>query len=198
MLYRYNPHTLLFDRVTYPQKVLIATILIFILSLSLVFYNTSTRIEKKRVEAQVMIIMSQQTQFDTIKLINKIKELHFQFPWIVYGQAVLETNNFKSRIFLENSNLFGMKEATQRITLSKGSQSSFAYYNNWMDSLYDYAFYSALYLSKLSTEEEYYNYLSQFYAEDSLYTNKLRNLITIDIINKHLIHVLSDFFRKTS
>ena len=184
MLYRYNSHTLLFNRVTYPQKVLITTILIFILSLSLMFYNTSTRIERKRVEAQVMIIMSQQTQFDTIKLINKIKELHFRFPWIVYGQAVLETNNFKSRIFLENSNLFGMKEATQRITLSKGSQSSFAYYNDWMDSLYDYALYSALYLSKLSTEEEYYNYLSQFYAEDPLYTNKLRNLITIDIINK--------------
>jgi hypothetical protein len=83
-------------------------------------------------------------------------------------------------MFKENNNLFGMKEATQRIYTSKGSQNGHAYYTNWMESLYDYGFYCATYLSSIKQEDEYYNYLSQFYAEDKNYVDKLKTIIERD------------------
>jgi len=85
---------------------------------------------------------------------------------------------------MENNNLFGMKEATQRINLSKGTQTNHAYYSYWMDSVYDYALYCATYLSKLKTEDDYYNYLSQSYAEDGSYIDKLKNIVTDDLKSK--------------
>ena len=43
--------------------------------------------------------------------------------------------------------------------------------------MYDRALYSATYLSNVKTEDEYYNFLSQYYAEDKEYVNKLKKII---------------------
>ena len=96
---------------------------------------------------------------------------------IVYAQAILETNNFKSRIFNENNNLFGMKQAVKRITKARYTQYEHAYYKNWIESLDDYALYSSTYLSSLKTESDYFEYISQYYAEDSQYVTKLKKII---------------------
>jgi flagellum-specific peptidoglycan hydrolase FlgJ len=71
-----------------------------------------------------------------------------------------------------------MKVATQRPTTNKGEESGHAYYDNWKESVVDYAFYQAKYLSNLKSENEYLQYLKQFYAEDPNYMPKLLEIIS--------------------
>jgi flagellum-specific peptidoglycan hydrolase FlgJ len=121
--------------------------------------------------------MSKYNKFSEEKLIAEIKSMHFKFPYIVLAQAMHETNFFVSPIFNENHNLFGMKESYKRINVAKGTQSEHAYYNSWNESVIDYALYTATYLSVLKTEEDYFDYLSENYAEDKQYVFKLKTLI---------------------
>lgn len=174
MMYKYNKHSLLYTPVNWINRSLIGSIIIFLL---IIAYFTLKEVKSTITEHKVMVIMSQYNQFTEKKLINAIKELNFQFPYIVYAQAILESNRFTSKLFKENNNLFGMKLPTQRINIAAGSNNEYAYYNKWNDSILDYAFYCATYLSSLKTEEDYYNYLSQSYAEDEQYTEKLKSLI---------------------
>ena len=150
-----------------------AVIAILLLSLSLPSRKSFT-------ESEVMIIVAKHNQFTEEKLTNVIQRMHFPFPYIVYAQALHETNYFKSSIFTENHNLFGMRSAVVRINTAKGTQNEHAYYDSWMESVYDYALYSATYLSSLKTEEEYYSYLEQSYAEDSNYVNKIKSIVEND------------------
>jgi hypothetical protein len=139
--------------------------------------NISARNDGKITEDNIMVILAEGNRFTSEKLISKIKEMHFQFAYIIYGQALLETDHFKSKLFIENNNVFGMKEATKRVNLSRGSQYDHAYYNNWLDSVYDYGLYYASYLSRLTNEEQYFSFLSEYYAEDPDYVVKLKEII---------------------
>lgn len=174
MLYRYNKHLVGFVRVTWPYKLIVG---VGVIALSSTIFSLTTSINKRIIEKQVILVMSKQNAFTQEKLIKKIKEMNFQFPYIVYGQAMLESSHFKSPVFLENNNLFGMKESTFRISTAVGVQNGHAYYSTWIDSIYDYGYYQATYLSKLKTEDEYFDYLSQYYATDSTYVVKLKNII---------------------
>jgi hypothetical protein len=174
MLFKFDEKLLLFKEVKWPQRIVQAALII---SIAILIVGGSLKFDKVLTEQQVMIIMEKQNHFSNEKLVKKIKEMNFQFPYIVYAQALLETGRFTSKIFIENNNIFGMLHPVQRITLSKGIQASYAYYNSWMDSLYDYGLYASLYLSKLKTEDDWYNYLQQSYAEDSGYVSALKNII---------------------
>jgi len=142
-----------------------------------VFGLTIQSTRQDHTESEVMIIMAEQNKFSADKLIGMIKEMNFKYPHIVFAQAILETSNFQSRIFKENHNIFGMKQAVLRITKAKGTQYEHAFYKNWIESLDDYALYSSTYLSSLKTESDYFDYLSQNYAEDTLYISKLKQII---------------------
>ena len=115
--------------------------------------------------------------FSEDKLIDMLVSLNIKFPHIVLAQAKLESGNYSSKIFKENHNLFGMKEARVRIHTSKGTQFNHAYYSHWRESVYDYAFYQCRYLSTLHTEDEYYTYLSKSYAEATNYVNILKSMV---------------------
>ena len=52
---------------------------------------------------------------------NYILELNIQHPEVVLRQARIESGNFKSRIFLENNNMFGMKMPNKRPNMASGS-----------------------------------------------------------------------------
>jgi len=175
MYYTYDKSTLRFVRVNWLSAML-KVIVIFVVLISL-FGLTIQSTKQYRTESEVMIIMAEHNEFSADKLIGMIKEMNFRYPHIVYAQAILETSNFQSRIFKENHNIFGMKQAVIRITKSLGTQYEHAYYKNWMESLDDYALYSATYLSPLNTESEYFNYLGQNYAEDTQYVFKLKQII---------------------
>ena len=191
MYYTYDKHTLRFVRVNW-LTVMMKIFVIFVVLISL-FGLTIQRTKQNRTESEVMIIMAEHNEFSADKLIGMIQKMNFKFPYIVYAQAILETSNFQSRIFKENHNIFGMKQAVIRITKSLGTQYEHAYYKNWMESLDDYALYSSTYLSPLNTESEYFNYLGQNYAEDSQYVSKLRQvIIAMDLKSKFNYHGSED------
>lgn len=124
---------------------------------------------------EVIKVMREADTFSVEKLENYIEELNLQYPEIVMAQAIIETGNFKSTIFRENNNLFGMKVAKIRPTTNGGEQYEHAYYTTWRESVLDYALYQSRYLCGLS-KEEYLQYLSN-YAEDSTYIFKIKKLI---------------------
>ena len=56
----------------------------------------------------------------------------------IYKHARSESGNFKSKIFRENNNAFGMRLAKRRQTTAVGKNRGYAIYNDWYDSVYDY------------------------------------------------------------
>lgn len=176
MFYLYNKKTLQFEEVKWVSsglKVLAGVVLV-----SMVLgWSFKPAIKENYTEDEVILINSKFNKFDNDKLIEKIKEFNFRFPYIVYAQSILETGHFKKQIFIENHNLFGMKYASKRVNLTKGTQYEHAFYSDWTESLTDYALYTATYLYSIKTEAEYLSYLGQHYAEDENYITKLKDII---------------------
>lgn len=149
---------------------------------AIIIFGWTLKRESKQTysEEEVLIFTAKQNVFSDEKLVDEIKHLNFKYPYIVYAQALLETGRFKKPIFLENNNLFGMKEAMVRVSTSLGTENGHAYYKNWKESLIDYALYYATYLSRIDNEDDYISYLSQRYAEDRDYAKKLREIIVTE------------------
>jgi flagellum-specific peptidoglycan hydrolase FlgJ len=138
------------------------------------------------IETESLISIKEEDEFSKDKFIEMLKDLNVTFPHIVMAQSIIETGNWRSNIFIENHNLFGMKEAKRRVTTAVGTHNNHAYYNHWRESVYDYAFFQCRYLYKIKSEDEYFKYLSANYAEDTLYVPKVKNIINRD--------KLKDFF----
>ncbi len=177
MIYIYDKKIREFRKVNFSKHSTV-TLFVGLLSITAISIAQVSKIENKDYsEKEVQIIMNRYNEFSEEKLISRIKELNFKFPYIVLAQAKLETGNFTSNMFNENNNLFGMKEAKSRINTAGGTQNGHAYYDSWSESIYDYAFYSSTYLTKIKNERDYFEYLSQSYAEDPNYTKNLQNVI---------------------
>lgn len=108
------------------------------------------------------------------RVLSKIIELRLEHPYIVYSQAVWESGHFKSAIFLENNNMFGMKFPTNRPTTAIGINRGHAVYESWEMCLVDYAMFQSSYMRGL-TREQYFERLSS-YAEDENYVHNLRKM----------------------
>lgn len=175
-LYRYDSKSLQFKKFplsTKVFKVLFITALIF----SFLGMNTM-EIEKQYVtDTENILLVSTQNDFSEEKLILKLKELNLPYPHITLAQAKLESGEFSSRIFKENHNLFGMKEARVRINLAQGTQYGHAYYANWEESVLDYAFWYSNYARKCKTEDQLFQLLDQQYAEANEYVSLLKQII---------------------
>lgn len=152
--------------------VLLALILILGLNYGITFQNNNS-------EKEILLIMGKYNEFSEDKLVAEIDKRNFKFPHIILAQAMLETGNFTSSIFKQNHNLFGMKEATKRPTLAIETQNNHAFYDNWRESLEDYGYYYCTYLGRMDTEDEYYEYISQYYSESPQYVQKLKDIIKI-------------------
>jgi uncharacterized FlgJ-related protein len=175
MFYIYDKNTLKFEKVKWLALTLKLSLIAVVIFSA---FGLTIRTQAKDLnEAEIIVIMNKHDKFSSDKLAAMIKDMNFGFPYIVYAQAILETNNFQSKIFNENNNLFGMKRAVTRINKARGTQSEHAFYRNWMESLDDYSLYSATYLSSLKTENDYFDYLEQNYAEDKQYVKKLKEVI---------------------
>ena len=135
-------------------------------------------------EYERVIMIKKHDEFSQDKLVEMLKDLNVKFPHIVLAQAKTEPGHFKSGIFFENNNLFGMKEAQRRITTAEGTNRNHAYYNHWRESVYDYAFYQCRYLSGIKSEADYFQYLGASYAEDTQYVSKLKNMVDKESLRK--------------
>lgn len=155
------------------------SVVIFVVSIIAYSYGRINQIRNlSDLEKEILIVdINSRNEFDQDKLVVMLKDLNVRFPHIVVAQARLETGGYKSRIFKENNNLFGMKQATVRVNTASGTQHNHAYYDTWKESVYDYAFYQTRYLSGAKTESEYLYVLGQSYAEDPNYVKKLQNEI---------------------
>lgn len=179
-LFSYNKNSLEYNKV----RVLPYMLLFIILILLSYMYGFLEGREDKIIkltpqEKELILINVQDTSltFSEEKLISLMNELNIKFPHIVLAQAKVESGNYTSKIFRENHNLFGMKEARVRIHTAQGTQFNHAYYNTWRESVYDYAFYQCRYLSNINTEDEYLSYLGQSYAEATNYVSILKTMI---------------------
>lgn len=185
MYYKFNREKLIFEKTNISGKFLtgVGGVLAILIFLGFTYFPTPNTGELSYEEK--LIVIREYNEFTQEKLLKKIKELNFKFPHIVLAQTIQETGNFKSTIFLENNNLFGMKEAKLRANLAKGTSRGHAYYSSWQESVYDYAMFYNSYLRKINTEGEYYEYLKQNYAEDPEYVERLKSIVKqYDLKNK--------------
>jgi uncharacterized FlgJ-related protein len=179
MIYKYNKKELLFKNVFFKYvstTFLAVTLLIIITSFIAFKYGQKAGVEALSNEER-SIIIEKVDPFKVNKLKEYLNELNIKFPDIVYAQARLETSGFKSRIFRENNNLFGMKAATRRSSTNKGEQHGHAYYDSWRESVLDFALWQCRYLNNINTREQYFEYLRANYAEDPLYVSKLKKML---------------------
>jgi uncharacterized FlgJ-related protein len=178
MVYKYDSNQLMFKKnskfIYVSLGVLLLTSIISFITGRSIRLSDLSDYEKELV---ILNVKQEQNKFDEEKFINLLKELNVKFPHIVMAQALLETGNFKSKVFLQNHNLFGMRQARVRINTAKGTNLNHAYYDTWMESVYDYAFYQCRYMSSASTEQEYYVALDASYAEASQYSGTLKSIV---------------------
>jgi len=133
--------------------------------------------ELPQYEREIIIADIEDSEFSQDALIDFLEETNIKFPHIVLAQSILETGNYKSEVFAMNHNLFGMKQARVRPTTALGTSMGHAYYNNWKESVYDYALYQAAYLKNIKKEDQYFEYLGSNYAEAEHYVRALKRVI---------------------
>ena len=176
-------------------KIIVPTLSLLIIFLLLV-WGTNSKTKNNDIlslptfESDITVVNINDTlnDFSEEKLIELLLSLNVKFPHIVLAQAKLESGHYSSKIYKENHNLFGMKEAVVRIHTSKGTQFNHAYYSHWKESVYDYAFYQCRYLSTLHTEKEYYSYLSKSYAEANNYVEILKSMVIKENLKEKFIY----------
>jgi len=117
-------------------------------------------------------------------LIETLKNCNIKYPYIVLAQAKLESAYFTSKIFRQNHNMFGMRKARQRITSAESEKSTYAYYRDWKDCLYDYAMYQSAVMCNITNADEYYTKLGERYAEDPEYVGKLKSIVNKEGLKK--------------
>ena len=184
MLYTYCNESLSFRKVTPTRKLggILAVILVtgYVVLTSMVSNAHQEGFKEalnEPMESEVVVLDSSEATFSRDALVKELKRLNVRFPHIVLAQSILETGYWESRIYEENNNLFGMKQARARATTAKGTQLGHAYYDNWKESVTDYALYQAAYLNKLRNESKYLKYLDKNYAEAKNYDDALTTII---------------------
>jgi len=183
MFYIYDKKHLIHRRVSiFKMSGIILTAIAVTSAIS--YYSGRKDSVKGLTEYETVLLLKQSDEFSKDKFAKMLKDLNVKFPHVVMAQSILETGHFKSSIFLENNNLFGMKEAKQRVTTAGGTSRNHAFYNHWRESVYDYAFYQSSYLKTIRSEAEYFQYLGASYAEDPNYIQAVRNTIEREGLRK--------------
>lgn len=179
MIYKYNKKELLFKNVflKYVSTTFLTVMLLIVVTAFIAFSYGKEKGVTSLSNEERSIVIKKIDPFKVDELKGYLTDLNVKFPDVVYAQARLETNGFKSRIFRENNNLFGMKAATRRSSTNKGEQHGHAYYDSWRESVLDFALWQCRYLSNISTKEQYFEYLRANYAEDPNYVSKLKNML---------------------
>jgi hypothetical protein len=137
MIYKFNKNSLNFEK-TSRFRLLARPVLITALITSIFGYTAKQEVSIP--EEQKLIVLKEVNKFSEERLVDEIAGLNFRFPHIVLAQAKLESNNFRSYLFKENNNMFGMKLASSRLTIANGEEHGYASYESWSESLMDYAY----------------------------------------------------------
>lgn len=131
---------------------------------------------EKTVYSDKFIYKQYAEPFSKKALIVMLKRLHVKNIDIVVAQSAIETSHYSSDVFLENNNLFGMREAKGRVTTATGDNLKHATYEFWQESVIDYAIYQSTYLRGMD-HNQYLAYLSANYAENPSYVNLIKKML---------------------
>lgn len=126
-----------------------------------------------RQPTSIPIEIDQFKTFSEFTLRRFIYILEIEHPQIVFIQAQIESGHFSSPIFKENNNLFGMKRAEKRASVSIGTNRGHAKYSSWQYSVIDYKLMQMRYAPN-KTRKQYFTYLRR-YAQDPEYVNKIKS-----------------------
>ena len=110
-MYKLNEQSLEYVKVNqfkFFSKIGLVTVSLTVMASLGTFLWTKTHIVQTMTEYEKVLLVEEVNKFSEDKMVEKIKELGFKYPHIVMAQAILETGNFKSPVFQENHNLFGM------------------------------------------------------------------------------------------
>jgi hypothetical protein len=183
MFYIYSSESLSYKKVSFRK--LLAPLFVLFGIIALIYQSQLANAEQKGFlegqnipfEEGVFALEAEEDAFSQESLVEELKRLNVRYPHIILAQSILETGHFSSRIFIENNNLFGMKEAKARSTTALGTQLGHAYYDDWKQSVMDYALFQNAYMNKIRKEKQYLKYLDKNYAEASNYDATLLQII---------------------
>lgn len=187
------------NRETFEMKKLslfsiIPSIIVLLFFITLFFCDVSYKkgLEKgkksKIMEEDVVLVYQdiQNHSFSKRNFYEFLKKMNIKFPELVFAQAYKESG-FKSPLWKNNRNPFGMKEATRRPNTQNGTQNGYAYYDTWKDVVIDYALYqSYVGLSKMKTEKEYLTFLKEMNYYDVNHPNNVTYLNDLKYIRDHI------------
>lgn len=112
------------------------------------------------------------------RLYCEIIEQGIKYPDIVFAQAILESGHFKSSIFRNNNNLFGMRLARVRQTTAIGKKSGYAVYSDWIMSVQDYKLWQDFIPRKyLTSRKRYLLFIQKNYSHIRGYNNKVLKIV---------------------
>lgn len=184
-LYKYNSEQLQYDEVTKFKGILFIPLFFLILLTSFI------KAPNNKIYHNPIIINNVITEIDTTPLTKEnvwqfIQEIKILHPKVVYQQMIVETNNFKSKICIENNNLVGQRveainnDGTYRYphyNIKKIKNRDHLVFANWKLSLIHYKeFQNYNYIAK---DWNYYNFLTNLgYAEAPNYINVLKSINT--------------------
>lgn len=188
-IFQFNPRTLRYELVN-PKKIIIYFLTIFLILFILGWWTGTTRFVVNKIThinkiTDTLLIPTK--KFSKTALITLLQNSNIKYPYIVLAQAELESSNFTSKLFKTNHNMFGMKYPKQRITTAENQKDGYAYYRDWIDCVHDYAMWQSLMTCEVTNEDQYFNKLSERYAEDTLYVSKLKNIITKEKLKRLFI-----------
>lgn len=113
-------------------------------------------------------------------LYEAINEKNIKHPEVVFAQAVIESGHFKSPLFINKNNLFGMKVPKKRETtaVNKGNK-GYAKYHSWDSSVDDYLLWQEFTLKNKNelTKTQYLSLLGKIYAKDKNYITSLKRVM---------------------
>ena len=116
-------------------------------------------------------------KFSKDSLIIYMNNVGIKYIPFSLAQSIHETGNFKSDLFINNHNLFGMRMPEKRKTLAIGIRRGYAVYKNWHDSVKDFHLMQIEINKRHSTYSSYIAYIFRNYAKDPLYKQKLQKYI---------------------
>lgn len=126
----------------------------------------------------------QQAEFSPQVFYEALIFVGVQNPDIVFKQSVLETGWFKSQLFTQYNNPFGMKQPVHRETLCIGTELGHGYFPHWYDAVKDYKLWQEYWIEHELDPEDYYSFLDELpYAEAQNYTRTLRTIDINDYLN---------------
>lgn len=99
-------------------------------------------------------------------LMEALEYYGVKYPQIVYAQAILETGHFRSKVYREYNNLFGLYNSKTK---------SYYKFDHWSESVVAYIDYVQY---KYKPPNDYYKFLNELpYATDPNYINKVKEIV---------------------